>query len=130
MALPKPSGCPPMRTILHSSPEELVKRRSAGNLEHKDQELKQVRVQQKKPFTRAQGITLLYYLTLATHEVSSLSLSLRVHHQRDVAVDEGEGEELDTVQVLAGRRLSVLFGTEEEEEEEEEVHSAGQHSFI
>lgn len=31
-ALPKPSGCPPMRTILHSSPEELVKRRSAGNL--------------------------------------------------------------------------------------------------
>lgn len=29
---PKPSGCPPMRTILHSSPEELVSRRSLGNL--------------------------------------------------------------------------------------------------
>lgn len=80
-----------------------------------------MRVQQK-PFTRTQGIiTLLYCLTLATHEVSSLSLSLRVHHQRDVAVDEGEGEELDTVQVLTGRRLSVLFGTEEEEEEEEVI---------
>ena len=31
--LPKPRGCPPMRTILHSSPEELVSRRSLGNLE-------------------------------------------------------------------------------------------------
>lgn len=29
---PKPRGCPPMRTILHSSPEELVSRRSLGNL--------------------------------------------------------------------------------------------------
>lgn len=32
---PKPRGCPPMRTILHSSPEELVSRRSLGNLGHK-----------------------------------------------------------------------------------------------
>lgn len=30
---PKPRGCPPMRTILHSSPEELVSKRSLGNLE-------------------------------------------------------------------------------------------------
>lgn len=37
--LPKPSGCPPIRTILHSSPEELVKRRSAGNLEQRCQAL-------------------------------------------------------------------------------------------
>ena len=29
---PKPRGCPPMRTILHSSPVELVSRRSLGNL--------------------------------------------------------------------------------------------------
>lgn len=29
---PKPRGCPPMRTILHSSPEELVSSRSLGNL--------------------------------------------------------------------------------------------------
>lgn len=31
--LPKPSGCPPIRTILQSSPEELVNKRSEGNLE-------------------------------------------------------------------------------------------------
>lgn len=31
--LPKPRGCPPIRTILHSSPEELVNRRSAGKLQ-------------------------------------------------------------------------------------------------
>lgn len=29
---PNPRGCPPMRTILQSSPEELVSRRSLGNL--------------------------------------------------------------------------------------------------
>lgn len=31
--LPKPRGCPPIRTILHSSPDELVNRRSAGKLQ-------------------------------------------------------------------------------------------------
>lgn len=33
---PKPRGCPPMRTILHSSPEELVSSRSLGNLRQQE----------------------------------------------------------------------------------------------
>lgn len=32
---PNPSGCPPMRTIFHSSPEALVKSTLFGNLQHK-----------------------------------------------------------------------------------------------
>lgn len=33
---PNPSGCPPMRTIFHSSPEALVKSTLFGNLQRKD----------------------------------------------------------------------------------------------
>ena len=43
--------------------------------------------------------------------VDSLPLSLGVHHQRDVAVNEWEGEELDAVQFRTGRRGSALLRT-------------------
>lgn len=42
-----------------------------------------------------------------------LSLSLSVHHQWDVSIDEGEGEEFNTI--LAWTWLGVLFRTEKEE---------------
>ena len=38
------------------------------------------------------------------------SLCLRVHDQRDVAIDQGEGEELDAVQLGAGRSTILRTG--------------------
>jgi len=97
---PKPRGCPPILTILQSSPEELVKRRSAGNLTQTH-------------------IGFLFVLKCATKKALIspvhdsvrvlLSLCFCVHHQWDVSINQREGEELDTFHVLIN--TGALFRT-------------------
>lgn len=92
-----------------------MKRRSAGNLEHKDQALISTKCKTHAgAFQRRRGDVIIgkqlpcgetYKKRKATGKPgnSLLSLSLSVHHQRDVSINEGEGEELDAVHFLAGR---------------------------
>lgn len=101
---PKPRGCPPILTILQSSPEELVKRRSAGNLTQTHTHFYFYFLRFKCAIKKTLILSPLHDSVWVL-----LSLGFCVHHQGDVSINQREGEELDTFNVLIN--TGALFGT-------------------